>query len=328
MRAVRIKTLGLAETHTLEELPDLEPGHHEVVIDVKSAAINYPDLLVISGQYQTRPPLPFTAGKEAAGVVRIVGAGVTRVKPGDHVLIHVEWGAFATQALAHEDQCLPLPDGMAFTEAAVLGLPAQTAWFALMERGRWPGDTVLVNGATGAVGYAAVQIARAMGATVLAGVNSPERARTLLSDVPCSIIDLSAPDLRNSLRTQVHTATESRGADIVIDMLGGEIFDASLRALAWDGRIVTIGFAAGRIPEVKAGHLLVKNATVSGLQWTDYRDRQPWKVAQAHTVMASMWAKGTLSANIMQTIALSHFSEALRLIATRRATGRVVLTMD
>jgi NADPH2:quinone reductase len=328
MRGVQIKTLGLAETHTVEELPDLEPGNHEVVIDVKSAAVNYPDLLVVSGQYQTRPPLPFTPGKEAAGIVRIVGPGVTRVKPGDRVLIHVEWGAFATQALAHEDRCLPLPDDMTFVEAAVLGLPAQTAWFALMERGRWPGDMVLVNGATGAVGHAAVQIASAMGATVLAGVNSPERASAMLSDVSCSIVDLGAPDLRNSLRDQVHTATRGYGADIVVDMLGGDIFDASLRALAWDGRIVTVGFAAGRIPDVKAGYLLVKNATVSGLQWTDYRDRQPWKVAQAHTVMASMWAKRKLRVNIMQTIPLSGLSEALRLIETRRATGRIVLTMD
>ena len=328
MRAIQIKTHGLAETHAIEALPDLEPGHHEVVIDVKTAEVNYPDLLVISGRYQTRPPLPFIPGKEAAGIVRVVGPGVTRFKPGDRVLIHVEWGAFATQALAHEDQCLPLPDGMAFVESAVLGLPAQTAWFALMERGRWPGDTVLVNGATGAVGHAAVQIASSMGATVLAGVHSPKRASAMLYDVSCRMVDLSASDLRDSLRDQVHLATRGRGVDIVIDMLGGDIFDASLRALAWDGRIVTVGFAAGRIPEVRAGYLLVKNATVSGLQWTDYRDRQPWKVAQAHTVMASMWAKRTLRANIMQTVPLNRFSEALHLIDTRRATGRIVLTMD
>ncbi|WP_175796285.1 NADPH:quinone oxidoreductase family protein [Burkholderia anthina] len=328
MRAVQIKKLGLAETHQVEELDDLEPQNDEVVIDVKSAAVNYPDLLVISGQYQTRPPLPFSPGKEAAGIVSRVGPAVTRVKPGDRVLIHVEWGAFATQTIAREDQCLPLPDEMTFVDATVLGLPSQTAWFALMERARWSDDTVLVTGATGAVGHAAVQIASAMGATVLAGANSPERARALLKDIPCHIVDLGAPDLRNSLRAQVHAATEGQGVDIVIDALGGDVFDASLRTLAWDGRIVTVGFATGRIPEIKAGYLLVKNATVTGLQWTDYRDRQPWKVAQAHAALSSLWAKGELRPNIMQTLPMDRLPDALQLIDTRRATGRVVLTMD
>ncbi|WP_175839125.1 NADPH:quinone oxidoreductase family protein [Burkholderia anthina] len=328
MRAVQIKKLGLAETHQVEELDDLEPQNDEVVIDVKSAAVNYPDLLVIAGQYQTRPPLPFSPGKEAAGIVSKVGPAVTRVKPGDRVLIHVEWGAFATQARAREDQCLPLPDQMTFVDATVLGLPAQTAWFALMERARWSDDTVLVTGATGAVGHAAVQIASAMGATVLAGANVPERARALLKDIPCRIVDLGAPDLRNSLRSQVHAATEGQGVDIVVDALGGDVFDASLRTLAWDGRIVTVGFATGRIPEIKAGYLLVKNATVTGLQWTDYRDRQPWKVAQAHAALSALWTKGALRPNVMQTFPMDQLPEALRLIDTRRATGRVVLTMD
>lgn len=328
-RAVVVRLPGPVETHRVEETPDLEAGVGEVVVDVKAAGVNYPDLLVVSGRYQVTPPLPFTPGKEAAGVVRSIGAGVTRVKTGDRVLIHVEHGAFATQARAREDQCMPLPDRMGFVDAVSLGLAAQTAWFSIVERGGYqPGEAVLVNGVTGAVGLAAAQIASALGASVLAGAGSPDRARALLEGVPCTFIDLGAPDLRNSLREQVHAATGGRGADVVIDMLGADVFDASLRAMAWCGRTVTVGFAAGRLPEVKANYLLVKNITATGLQWSDYRDREPGKVARAHRMLTVLWERGALKAQVMRALPLGDFVEALRLMETRQATGRLVLTMD
>ena len=213
MRAVQVRRPGPLHTHRVENVADLVPADRGVVIDVKAAAVNYPDLLVVSGRYQTTPPTPFAPGKEAAGIVREVGPGVTRVKPGDRVLVHVEFGAYATQARAREDQCMPLPDRMGFVDAVAVGLAAQTAWFALLERARLqPGDVVLVNGVTGAVGHAAVQIASALGATVLAGASSPARAESLLKDMPCPIVDLGASDLRNSLREQVHAATEWQGS--------------------------------------------------------------------------------------------------------------------
>jgi NADPH2:quinone reductase len=311
------------------DVPDPVPGKGEVLIDVKAATVNYPDMLVISGRYQVTPPTPFAPGKEAAGVVREVGAAVTRVKRGERVLIHVEHGAFATQAVAREDQCMPLPDAMAFDEAVAVGLAAQTAWFALVERGRLEaGNAVLVNGATGAVGHAAVQIASALGGSVLAGATSLSRAEAMLGDTGCRIVDLGTPDLKSSLRRQVHAATHGRGADVVMDPLGGDVFDASLRALAWDGRIVTVGFAAGRIPEVKANYLLVKNITATGLQWTDYRDRKPWMVAMAHAALCALWKRGALRAHVMQTLPLRDFRRALQLIETRRATGRLILVLD
>ncbi|HSV82411.1 MAG TPA: NADPH:quinone oxidoreductase family protein [Ramlibacter sp.] len=310
-------------------MADLVPGAGGVVVDVQAAGINYPDLLVISGRYQLVPPLPFVPGKEAAGVVRSVGAGVTRLRPGDRVLAHVEHGAYATQLAVAESQCQPLPPEIAADVAvATLGLPAQTAWFALFERARLqPGELVLINGATGAVGQAAVQIARACGAVVLAGVNSAARAQWLRDAGVSHIIDLGAPRLRDSLRTEVHAATAGRGVDVVIDCLGGDVFDASLRALAWCGRIVVVGFAAGRIPEVKANYLLVKNISASGLQWSDYRDREPWKVAKAHAQLCGLVQRGALVPGNVQKFRLEEFGTALELLGIRRASGRLVLDM-
>ena len=206
---------------------------------------------------------------------------------------------------------------------------AQTAWFALRERGALePGDRVLVTGASGAVGQAAVQIASALGAKVLAAASNLERARAVLGDTPCSLVDLSAPDLRNSLRDQVHAATGGRGVDVAIETLGGDAFDATVRAMAWCGRIVTVGFASGRVPEIKAGHLLVKNISVLGLQWTDYRDRQPHRVERAHEVLMDLWQRGALRSHIFKTLPLGQFAEAFRLIDGRQASGRLVLTME
>ena len=185
-----------------------------------------------------------------------------------------------------------------------------------------------MTGASGAVGQAAVQIASALGGTVLAAASNLERARSVLGETRCSLVDLSAPDLRNSLREQVHAATGGNGVDVVIETLGGDVFDASLRAMAWCGRIVTVGFASGRIPEIKAGHLLVRNISALGLQWTDYRDRQPHRVERAHAALAALWQRGALRPRVMKTLPLREFAEALRLIDTRQADGRLVLTMD
>ena len=328
MFAVQVHQPGTAEQHAVEELPGLTAGPGQVLVDVAAATVNYPDLLLITGRYQSMPALPFAPGVDAAGTVRAVGSGVARVKPGDRVVIHVDAGAYATEALAREDQCLPIPAEMGFVEATALGLAAQTAWFALLARGGFqPGDVVLVNGASGAVGQAAAQIASALGGVVVAAASSVDKARALLEGSHCSFADLRAADLRNSLRDQVLQATGGRLADVVIDTLGGDVFDASLRALAWCGRIVTVGFAAGRIPEIKAGHLLVKNIAATGLQWTDYRDRQPERVARAHDALAMLWKRGALRPVIMKTLPLRQFAEAHRLIDSREATGRLVLTM-
>lgn len=329
MRAVQVRQPGPHENHVVETLPDLVPGPGEVVVDIKAAAVNYPDLLVVTGRYQVTPPLPFAPGKEGAGVVRATGPGVTQVRPGDRVLVHVEHGTYATQAVAKESQCFALPEKMSFVDAAVLGLPAQTAWFALHERGGFaPGQSVLVTGASGAVGQAATRIVSALGGVALAAASNLERARAALEGVHCRFVDLSVADLRNGLRQQVFAALGDAGVDIVIDTLGGDVFDAALRTLGWCGRIVTVGFAAGRIPEVKANYLLVKNISAAGLQWSDYRDRRPQSVAAAHVALLGLWERGALRLPDIRTLPLEEFTRALDAIDSRQAVGRIVLTMD
>ena len=328
MRAVQVRYPGPLGNHAIETLPDLAPGPGEVVVDVKTAVVNYPDLLVITGRYQVTPPTPFAPGKEAAGVVHAVGPGVTHIHVGDRVLVHVEYGAYATQIAVKESQCFALPDGMGFVDAASVGMAAQTAWFALHDRGGFQaGQSVLVTGANGAVGQAATQLVAALGGSALAAASNLERARAALAGTHCHFIDLSVPDLRNGLRQQVHDVTAKQGVDIVIDTLGADVFDAALRTLAWCGRIVTVGFAAGRIPEVKANYLLVKNISASGLQWSDYRDRVPERVARAHVAMLDLWERGLLRCPNIQTLPMAEFAQALQAIETRQAPGRLVLTM-
>lgn len=329
MLAVQVEKPGPMDELAIVELPDPSPVAGEILVEVKSAVINFPDLLVITGRYQSTPPLPFVPGKEASGVVISVGDGVTRFRVGDHVLLHVEHGAYATRAVAKEKDCFPLPKEMPFADASVLGLAAQTAWFALHERGGFQaGHTVLVTGASGAVGQAAVQLVEALGGRAIAGASNIGKARAALSRSTCDFVDLSATDLRNSLREQVYERTDGVGVDIVIDTLGGDAFDAGLRSLAWCGRMVVVGFAAGRIPEIKANYLLVKNIAVSGLQWSDYRDRKPAAVASAHAGLVHLWKQGALKPVVARTIPFSDFKGGLEAMEARAASGRLVLTMD
>src|SRR5437868_7124127 len=279
MKAIVIQEFSAPEAVTVGDLPDPQVGATDVLIEVRAAAVNYPDVLVVQGKYQILPPCPFAPGKDAAGVVRAVGANVTHVQPGDRVVAQLEHGAFAEQVSANAAACFRIPDAMSFEDAAAMGLVYQTAYFALVERGGFQaGETVLVTGAAGGVGSAAIQIVKGLGGIALAGVSGAEHAEVARQLGADAVIDLAAPALRESLREQVRHATSGHGADVVLDTLGGDVFDAALRAIAWCGRAVVIGFAAGRIPEIKANYLLVKNIAVSGLQWSDYRDRQPEKV--------------------------------------------------
>ena len=208
-----------------------------------------------------------------------------------------------------------------------MGLVYQTAHFALVERAQYrAGETVLVTGAGGGVGMAAVQLAKAMGATVLAGVSRPERARWPARPAPMHVIDLSAgPICATALRDEVRAATGGRMADIVLDPVGGDVFDAALRALAWRGRLVVIGFAAGRIPEVKANYLLVKNIAVAGLQWSDYRERRPERVAEAQRELFALYEPGRFAPHIMARLPLADAGEALQRIAKGEVLGKLVL---
>ncbi|HZT51747.1 MAG TPA: NADPH:quinone oxidoreductase family protein [Stellaceae bacterium] len=328
MKAVVCREFGPPETLRLEDWPDPVPGPGQVAVAARAIGVNYPDVLVVAGRYQLLPPRPFVPGKELAGIVAAVGPGVDRFRPGDRVLAELEHGAFAEVAVANAAQCYSVPDAISFEDAAAMGIVYQTAYFALMDRAQYqPGEIVLVTGAGGGVGMAALQLAKARGAVVLAGVTRPERAAIARAAGADAIIDLGRPDLRDSLRAQVREATGGRMADIVLDPAGGDVFDAALRALAWRGRLVVIGFAAGRIPEVRVNYLLVKNIAVSGLQWSDYRDRWPERVAAVQAELFALRAAGALRPAIAARLPLAQCAHALARLAEGAVLGKIVLTV-
>jgi NADPH2:quinone reductase len=326
MRAVVVREFGGIENAALGDVAKPAPKPGEVLVEVHATAVNFVDLIMMSGKYQFKPALPFVPGKLPAGVVAAAGPGVTSFKVGDHAIAMAEHGGFAEFVAMPESQCIKLPASMPFTEAAAMSLVYDTAYFALRDRARIaPGETVLVLGATGGVGLAAIQLAKAMGGRVLAGVASKDKQDIVAG--ADAVIDLSVPDLNESLRAQVFALTEKRGVDIVLDMLGGDAFDAALRAVAWRGRVVVIGFASGRIPTVKANYLLVKNIEVSGLQISDYRKRRPADMAACFKEIFAWHAAGKLEPLPTKVYPLEQFATAMHDIADRKARGRVVLAV-
>jgi NADPH:quinone reductase len=326
MRAIVVNEFGPPEGLGIGEVAEPMPGADEVLVTVHAAPVNYVDLLVIGGTYQFLPPLPFIPGKGPAGVVTALGRGVTSLRVGDRVLAMAEQGGYAEAVTVPANQCYRLPPSMSFTEAASLSLVYDTAWFALRERARLEsGETVLVLGASGGVGHAAIQLAHAMGARVLAGILRPERTASVRAAGADAVIDLSAADLRDSLRAQVYAETEGRGVDIILDPLGGAIFDAAMRALAWRGRLVVIGFAAGAIPTVKTNYLLLKNIEISGLQISDYRKRRPDQVAAAYREIFELYELDRIQPAAATVFRLVRAGEALAALRDRRINGRAVL---
>ncbi|WP_085704585.1 NADPH:quinone oxidoreductase family protein [Pseudomonas sp. B8(2017)] len=328
MRSYRVHEHGEPYILQIDELPQLEPKAGEIVVDVKAAGINFPDVLVISGKYQLLPPRPFTPGKDFAGVVRSVGPGVVGYAPGDRIMSQIEWGAFAEQAITTPAQSFHMPDGLDFPEAAAMGLVYQTAYFSLTERGQLKaGETVLIGGASGGIGLAAVQIAKGLGATVIAGVRNDVEAQVARDSGADHIIDLSGNNLKDLIREQVYAVTDGYGADVVIDPLGDQFFAGAIRATAWCGRVVVIGFAAGEIPSVKVNYLLLKNIGVCGLQWSDYRDRTPEKVEAAQQALFQLWRKGAVKPRIMRLFDFDSACEALTLVKEGKVQGKAVVSM-
>jgi NADPH2:quinone reductase len=326
MRAAVVKEFGPILSHKLDSLPDPAPAPGEVLVTIKAAAVNFVDSLVVTGKYQFLPERPFAPGKLPAGVVSALGAGVQDVKVNDRVLTMAEQGGYAERVAIPARDCFKLPDAMSFVDAAAMALVYDTAWFALRERARLQsGESVLVLGATGGVGLASIQLAKALGARVLAGVANPEKRALALDAGADAIIDLSKENLREALREQVFANNNGSGVDIVLDPVGGDAFEAALRALAWRGRLVVIGFAAGRIPSVKANYLLVKNIEVSGLQVSDYRKHRPALMAQCMGEIFALFEAGKLKPAPTVTRPLEDFARALQDVVDRRVAGRVVL---
>jgi NADPH:quinone reductase len=329
MRAIIVREFGDLSTLELGDMPEPTIGPDQVLLSVRATAANFVDLLVIGGQYQFLPKLPFVPGKGPAGVVVAVGAKVATLRVGDRVLAMAEQGGFGAAVAVAENQCYRLPPSMSFIDAAAISLVYDTSWFALRDRARiQPGETALVLGASGGVGYAAVQLAKAMGAKVLGGIATPSKADAVRAAGADVIIDLAPDNLRESLRAQVFAATEGRGADIVIDPLGGDIFDAALRAVAWCGRVVVVGFAAGRIPTLKVNYLMLKNIEVSGLQVSDYRKRRPEQVAACFREVFGLYERGAVRPAMATTLPLAQCAVALQRIKDRTAQGRMILVQD
>jgi NADPH:quinone reductase len=326
MRAIVVEEFGPPERLGIGEVAEPVPGPDEVLVTVYAAPVNYVDLLVIGGTYQFLPPLPFIPGKGPAGVVTALGREVASLRVGDRVLAMAEQGGYAEAVTVRANQCYRLPPSMSFTAAASLSLVYDTAWFALRERARLEsGETVLVLGASGGVGHAAIQLAHAMGARVLAGILRPERTASVRAAGADAVIDLSAADLRDSLRAEVYAETEGRGVDIILDPLGGAIFDAAMRALAWRGRLVVIGFAAGAIPTIKTNYLLLKNIEISGLQISDYRKRRPDQVAAAYREIFELYELDRIQPAAATVFPLVRAADALGALRDRRINGRAVL---
>jgi NADPH2:quinone reductase len=328
MRAVLCKEFGGYEKLVVEDVPALpDPGPGQVKLRVRAAGLNFADLLMIGGTYQEKPALPFSPGLEAAGEVMAVGSGVTRLAPGDRVLALLDHGGFAEQALAREADVYRLPDGLDDATAAGFAIAYGTAHGAL----RWradlkPGETVLIHGAGGGVGLAAVEAAKAMGATVIATAGDAGKLAIARDHGADHLIDYKTEALRGRVKA-ICDGLGKGGVDVVYDPVGGDVFDQSLRCMSWSGRLVLIGFASGTVPQIPANILLVKNLTVLGLYWGSYRRHRPDLLADAFAELFAWHKAGKLKPHISHSLDLDRAREALDLIKTRRSTGKVVLTI-
>jgi len=322
MRAVLCKELGGPEKLVLEEAssPPLRDGG--VRIAIHAAGVNFADTLLIAGQYQDRPPLPFIPGMEVSGVVTEVAAGVTHVKPGDRVLASVGRGGYAEEIVAEADIVHRIPDAMDFVTAAAFPVAYSTSHGAYAWRGRLkPGEWVLVLGASGGVGLTAVEIAKAMGATVIAAAGGAEKLAVAARAGADHLVDYTREDLRE----RVKAITGGRGVDVVYDPVGGDAFDQSLRCIAWEGRVIVIGFAAGRIPQIPANLVLVKNIDIIGFFWGSYRRYKPHLMAESYQQLFAWFAAGKLKPHVSHRLPLAQAGEALALLRARLSTGKVVL---
>jgi NADPH:quinone reductase len=321
MRAQQLERLDGPDGLRLVDLPEPEEGDH-ILIDVVTAGVSFPDLLLTRGQYQLKPPVPFVPGVEVAGVVRSAPAGAG-VKPGQRVMAFSLLGGWADVVAAAPEMTFPIPEGWSFEAAAGAVLNYHTAYFALQRRGRLrAGETVLVHGAAGGVGTATVQVARGLGARVLAVVSSPEKAEVARSAGADQAL-LSTGDWV----AEVKAATQGRGADVVMDPVGGDMFDLSLKCLAPEGRLLVVGFAGGRIPEVKVNRLLLKNVDVVGVAWGAFLTIEPGITQDIARALDQLAAQGFVVPVVGPVFALERADEALRELESRRAVGKVVLRL-
>jgi len=323
MKAVVCKQYGPPESLVIEELPSPRPAAGEVVVSVKAASVNFPDVLIIQNKYQFKPPLPFSPGSELAGMVKEVGAGVTGWRAGDRVIAFTTYGAFAEEVKTEAARLLPLPDAMDFVTGAAFLLTYGTSDHALRDRGALKaGETLLVLGAAGGVGLAAIEIAKALGARVIACASSEDKLTVCRSHGADATINYAAEDLRE----RVKALSDGRGVDVVYDAVGGAYTEPAFRSLAWRGRLLVVGFAAGEIPRLPLNLPLLKGAAVVGVFWGDFARREPKAFSESVRQLARWYGEGRLRPHVSQTLPLERAAEAIALLASRKAKGKIVLT--
>ena len=324
MRALVCKEYGPPESHAIVDWDDPVPGDDDVAFDVKAAALNFADILAMAGQYQVKAPPPFIAGNEAAGVVTAVGRNVTHFKPGDRVIGALRGGGFAEKSLVPEGAALAIPAELGFEQAAAYSVAYGTGYHALKDNARLQdGETVLVLGAAGGVGYAAVELAKAMGATVIAAASSQEKLDYAAKAGADEFIDYS----NEPLKDKVKALTNGRGVDVVYDPVGGELSEQALRATAWHGRFVVVGFASGTIPKFPANLALLKEASIVGTWFGTWAERHPQEMRANFDALAGMISAGTIRPRQPMTFAFDDCADAFRVITERRVLGKVALQM-
>ena len=321
MKAWTVRNWSSPRDIKLEDVPTPEPGEGEALVKVGVAALNFFDILMISGKYQVKPPFPFTPGCELAGEVVKAGPG-SRFRPGDRVCAQPRWGAFAEYALVENDTANPVPDGVPLLDAATIPVVYPTAHIALGRRGQLrPGEWLLVTAGAGGVGLAAIQVGRAWGGRVIALAGSAEKCRVCEENGAELALDYTKEGWVDAVRER----TGGRGADVVFDPVGGEVYNDALKVIAWEGRAVIIGFAGGEIQRIAANRLLLKNAAAVGAVWGGYLARDP---AYGHEVVADcfdLYRQGKIKPVVMERYPLARLPDALEALGDRRTYGKLVV---
>jgi NADPH2:quinone reductase len=323
MKAVLCKDWGPPDTLVVEDIPSPAPGKGQLLVSVKASGVNFPDVLLIQNKYQFKPELPFTPGSEIAGVVRQVGEGVHGFMPGDRVMAHIRSGGYAEEVVVDEALVAPVPAGLDFAVAASFGLVYATAYHALKDRaGIQLGETLLVLGAAGGVGIAAIEIGKALGARVIAAASSDDKLAVCTEHGADAGINYTTGDLRE----QIKALTGGTGVDVVCDSVGGSFTELALRSLAWRGRLLVVGFAAGEIPKIPLNLTLLKGCSIVGVFWGDFARREPAPFADSIRQLGEWFRAGKLKPHVSATFPLERAADALKLMAERKVKGKVVLT--
>ena len=323
MRAISVDHYMEPAELRVSEIPEPEAGPGALQIEVRAAGCNFFDTLIVQGKYQVKPDFPFTPGGEIAGVVKALGAGVEGFAVGDRVLAGTQIGGFAETAVVPAADVHRMPDEMSFEEGAAIPIIYPTSYAALIFRANLQaGETLLVHAAAGGVGSTAVQIGKALGARVIAtvgGADKLEIARKLGAD---EVIDYRVEDFV----ARVHEITGGSGADVIYDPVGGDVFDRSLKCIAWNGRLLVVGFASGRIPEVKTNRIMLKNIAVTGIHWGAYLEKEPQRVPETFEGLFALYREGLIKPLIFRTYPLEDLPSALGELASRKTHGKLIIT--